>query len=296
MLGAIIGDISGTKYEYQEFLDTRKGVINLERRKSILNPSTKLITPDSFISDDTMLTISIAEAIVYDRNYRDVLKQYGREFGNSLNERKDFFKNAFSPTFIKWSNSDGIENGTSQGNGAAMRVSPVAYLFNDLSTVQNEARKTAVPSHDTPQAIQGAECLASAIFLARQKRSKSEIKEYITKKYTYNLDNNLEELQKYNIFNGTCDVTVPQAIFVFLTSQDFEDSIRKAISIGGDTDTIACMVGSISEAYYGIPKNLRDEAFNLLPQRFKNILINAYKLKNKNENQNQNVKESEYVK
>lgn len=294
MLGAIIGDIAGTKFEYQEFLDSRKGIINIERRKAILNQDTKLLTSDSFYSDDTMLTIAITEAILYGRSYREVLKQYGKNFGTDPVGRKGFFKNAFSPTFIKWANLDNLENGISQGNGAAMRVSPVAYLFNDLDTVQIEARKTAIPSHNSFQAIQGAECLASTIFLARQNKSKNEIKDYITQKYTYNLENDLENLQRTNTFDGSCDVTVPQAIFVFLVSDDFEDSIRKAISIGGDTDTIACMVGSISEAYYGIPKNLRDDAFKLLPQRFKNILINAYKLKKKNENQNQ--KESEYVK
>lgn len=175
MLGAIIGDIAGTKFEYQEFLDSRKGILNINRRRSILNPDIKLITSESFISDDTMLTIAIAEAILYKRDYRDVLKQYGRNFGNTLNERKNFFKSPFSPTFVKWSNSDSLENGTSQGNGAAMRVSPVAYLFDDLKTIQAEARKTAIPSHNSVQAIKGAECLASTIFLARQKISKDEI-------------------------------------------------------------------------------------------------------------------------
>lgn len=284
MLGAIIGDIAGTKYEYQEFLDSRKGILNINRRRSILNPDVKLITPDSFISDDTMLTIAIAEAILYKRNYRDVLKQYGRNFGNSINEKKNFFKSPFSPTFIKWSNSDSLENGVSQGNGAAMRVSPVAFLFNDLETVQAEAKKTAIPSHNSIQAINGAECLASTIFLARQKKSKDEIKDYITQKYTYNLDYDLHKLQETNVFNGSCEITVPQAIFIFLISESFEDSIRNAISIGGDTDTIACMVGSVSEAYYGIPKDLRNEAFRLLPQQFQSILISSYKFKKINQN------------
>lgn len=287
MLGAIIGDISGTKFEYQEFLDSKKGIINIERRKSILNPNTELITSDSFISDDTMLTIAIAEAILYNRSYAEVLKQYGREFCNTQNERKGFFKSPFSPTYIKWANSLGTENGTSQGNGAPMRVSPVAYLFNDLEKVQAEARKTAIPSHNSIQAIKGSECLASTIFLARQKISKNKIRKFIMQNYSYNLEYDLENLQETNVFNGTCEATVPQALFIFLTSNSFEDSIRNAISIGGDTDTIACMVGSISEVYYGIPKYLRNKAFNLLPEHFRHILISAYKLKKKNEHNTQ---------
>ena len=112
--------------------------------------------------------------------------------------------------------------------------------------------------------------------MARQKLPKDEIKKYITSHYGYNLGLNLENLQNTNIFDGTCETTVPQAIFIFLNSNSFEDSIRKAISIGGDTDTIACMTGSISEAYYSIPKILRQQALDLLPQEFKKILLNAY--------------------
>lgn len=283
MLGAIIGDISGTRFEYQEFLDSRKNIVNLNRRKSILDINNPLITPESFISDDSMLTIAIADAIVNKKPYFDVLKKYGKTYGNKPLEKENFFKHAFSPSFIKWANTTGDINGTSQGNGAAMRVSPVAYLFNNLSVVQLEARKSAIPSHNSLQAIKGAESLASAIFLARQKQPKYKIKNYITNTYNYNLNYSLENLQKNNLFNGNCDITVPQSIFVFLESEDFEDSIRKAISIGGDTDTIACMVGSISEAYYGIPKELRNQAISLLSNSFKSILIKAYQLKKNNE-------------
>lgn len=191
--------------------------------------------------------------------------------------------NAFSPSFIKWANSSTFEFGTSQGNGSAMRVSPVAYLFNDLRTVQLEARKSALPSHNSIPAIRDATALASTIFLARQKKTKEEIKHYISKNYGYSLDYDLEHLQKTNIFNGSCDITVPQAIFLFLNSNGFKESIRKAISIGGDTDTIACMVGSISEAYYGIPKELRDKALQVLPPAFQKTLFDAYAVKRKRE-------------
>ena len=282
MLGAIIGDLAGTKYEYQEFLDSRKGIINLERRKKILDVNQELLTDENFVSDDSILTTAIAEAIIYNVDYKEVLKKYGQKYGNRPMERDGFFKNAFSPSFIKWANSKTYENGKSQGNGAAMRVSPVAFLFNDLETVEKEARKASMPSHDSYQAIKGAQCLAGVIFLARQKATKEKIVKYVTKKYGYNLDYNLEGLQENNTFNGTCEITVPQSIFLFLQSKNFEDSIRKAMSIGGDTDTIACMVGGISEAYYGIPKSLRNKALELIPTDLLKIIIKAYEKKKLN--------------
>ena len=276
MLGCIIGDMSGTKYEYQEFLDTRKGIINIDRRKSILNDKTPILTSSSFISDDSMLTIAISEAILDKKTYSETLKKYGQLYGNILNTKEGFFKSPFSPSFIKWSNSSIPEIGTSKGNGSAMRVSPVAYLFNSLEKVQLEAKRSAIPTHNSIESIKGAESLATTIFLARQKLPKDEIKKYISSHYGYNLELDLENLQNTNVFDGTCETTVPQAIFIFLNSNSFEDSIRKAISIGGDTDTIACMTGSISEAYYSIPKILRQQALNLLPYQFKDILLKAY--------------------
>lgn len=291
MLGAIIGDLAGTKYEYQEFLDSRNGIINIERRRKIFNPNTELLTEESFISDDSLLTIAIAEAIIYNRDYEEALKKYGKKYGNKPLEKEGFFKNAFSPSFIKWANSETNENGTSQGNGAAMRISPIAFLFNDLKTVEEEAKKATIPSHNSSNAIKGAKCLAGVIFLARKKESKDNIRKYVTQKYRYDLNYNLEELQEYNTFNGTCEVTVPQAIFMFLQSNNFVDSIRKAISIGGDTDTIACMVGGISEAYYGIPKDLRNKALKLIPKDLRKVLIKAYerkKLVNEKEEQERN--------
>lgn len=291
MLGAIIGDLAGTKYEYQEFLDSKNGIINIERRRKIFNPNTELLTEESFISDDSLLTIAIAEAIIYNRDYEEALKKYGKKYGNKPLEKEGFFKNAFSPSFIKWANSETNENGTSQGNGAAMRISPIAFLFNDLNTVEEEAKKATIPSHNSSNAIKGAKCLAGVIFLARKKESKDNIRKYVTQKYRYDLNYNLEELQEYNTFNGTCEVTVPQAIFMFLQSNNFVDSIRKAISIGGDTDTIACMVGGISEAYYGIPKDLRNKALKLIPKDLRKVLIKAYerkKLVNEKEEQERN--------
>ena len=106
MLGAIIGDLAGTKYEYQEFLDSKNGIINVDRRRKIFNPNMELLTEESFISDDSLLTIAIAEAIIYNRDYEEALKKYGKKYGNKPLEKEGFFKNAFSPSFIKWANSE----------------------------------------------------------------------------------------------------------------------------------------------------------------------------------------------
>lgn len=285
MLGGIIGDLAGTKYEYQEFLDLKNNIINIERRKNILNAHTKLLTDDSFISDDSILTIAIAEAILYNRDYKESLKKYGQKYSEIL-KRDNFFKSPFSPSFVKWINSN--DKGTSYGNGAAMRVSPIAYLFDNLEKIQLEAMKSSIPTHNNEQAIKGAKCIASTIYLARKKVPKNIIKNYVIKNYKYELNYRLEDLQKTNTFNGTAEKTVPQSVFAFLESDNFEDSIRKAISIGGDTDTIACMTGSIAEAYYGIPKELEDKALELLPTELKNVVITVYKLMNKektNENE-----------
>lgn len=276
MLGAIIGDMAGTIYEYKEFMNTKNGRIDVEGRKRILESDVKLIPEEAFISDDSLLTIAVADSITSGREYRDVLKEYGRKYGGMKIDKEDFFERPFSYAFTKWSRSDSNENGTSMGNGAAMRVSPVGFLFDNLAEVQEEAKKSAVPSHDSENAIVGAQSIASSIFLARQGFKKSEIKEYLTNRFNLNLDFDLENLRETNTYIGTGKETAEHAIFAFLESDNFENSIRKAISIGGDTDTIACMNGGIAEAYYGIPKELRDKALKHIPQELIKVVEKEY--------------------
>ena len=276
MLGAIIGDMAGTLYEYKEFMNTKNGRIDVEGRKRVLSSEVELIPEKAFISDDSLLTIAVADSITSDREYRDVLKEYGRKYGGMKIDKEDFFERPFSYAFTKWSRSDSNENGTSIGNGAAMRVSPVGFLFDNLAEVQEEAKKSAVPSHDSENAIVGAQSIASGIFLARQGFKKSEIKEYLINRFNLNLDFDLENLRETNTYIGTGKETAEHAIFAFLESDNFEDSIRKAISIGGDTDTIACMNGGIAEAYYGIPKDLRDKALKHIPQELIKVVEKEY--------------------
>jgi ADP-ribosylglycohydrolase len=158
--------------------------------------------------------------------------------------------------FHEWAHKKNAPAYNSFGNGSAMRVSPVAWAYDDLETVLSEAKKSAEVTHNHPEGIKGAQATAASIYLARKGKSKSEIKKFVEENFNYLLDYDLEDLRENYNFNETCQQTVPQAIFTFLISDDFEDSIRKAIYIGGDSDTLACINGSIAEAFYGIPQSI----------------------------------------
>ena len=167
----------------------------------------------------------------------------------------------------------------SWGNGSAMRVSPVGWAYNDLETVLSKAKESAEVTHNHPEGIKGAQATSASIFLARTKNSKKEIKEFVEKNFNYNLDLDLEDLRKNYRFNESCQDTVPQAIFTFLISENFEDSIRKAIYIGGDSDTLACINGSIAEAFYGgVPENIADEVYKRMDSRI-TIITNDFREK-----------------
>ena len=163
----------------------------------------------------------------------------------------------YGVTFRKWLEDDTMTAYNSWGNGSAMHVSSVAYFPNaDLEKVLFEAEQSALPTHNHPEGIKGAKAIASAIFLARQRKSKSEIKNYIETEFGYDLSQSIEEIRPNYGFDESCQGTIPQAIAAFLDSNDFEDAIRNAISLGGDSDTLTAITGSIAEAYYGIPKHI----------------------------------------
>ncbi len=168
------------------------------------------------------------------------MKAYGRSFPHA----------GYGPTFRKWLFSDDLLPYNSFGNGSAMRVSPVGFFFNTLEKVLEEAKRSARVTHSHPEGIKGAQVTAAAIFLARQGKGKEEIKQYITEHFGYNLEQSLDEIRPHYSFDVTCQGSVPQAVRAFLESSDYEDAVRKAISIGGDSDTIACITGGIAQAYY----------------------------------------------
>lgn len=225
MYGAILGDIAGSTYEFH----------NVEKA------DFKLFPPRSFFTDDSILTVAVADAIMADRSYGECLLEYGRKYPNG----------GYGLRFMHWLQMKDPSPYNSYGNGSAMRVSPVAYAYNTIEKVLEEAQRTAEPTHNHPEGIKGAKATAAAIFLARQGRSKTGIKEFVEERFGYKLSRSYEEVKATHQYNEICQETVPQALTSFFESEDFEDALRKAVWLGGDSDTIACITGSVAEAFYG---------------------------------------------
>ncbi|NLC48141.1 MAG: hypothetical protein GX758_02105 [Tenericutes bacterium] len=273
MYGAIIGDMSGSLFEYSEFVDSMNKVINLKRRMEILSKKS-LIDKESFFSDDTILTIAVLDALLTNKSFEPVLKRYILFYSDYKPKIEKYFKHPFSPNTMKWAKSNIIAN--SIGNGSAMRVSPVGYLCNSKEEVLEKAKLSAIPTHNSESGIKGAQAVAYSIFLAREGYKNSEIESQISDKFKYNLDLNLDNLRKTNTFSSICDIVVPQSIYCALSSSTFDESIRKAISIGGDTDTIACITGSIAEALYKVDRELVDIVDEHIPSDFQKKLKIGY--------------------
>ncbi|MDY6857354.1 MAG: ADP-ribosylglycohydrolase family protein [Thermodesulfobacteriota bacterium] len=224
MIGAIAGDIIGSVHESSHIKRT----------------NFKLFVQNSRFTDDTAMTIAIADAILNGESYAIKLKEYGRKYPDR----------GYGGFFRKWLQSDDLKPYNSFGNGSAMRVSPVGFAFNKLSEVLGEAKRSAEVTHNHPEGIKGAQAIASAIFLSRQTKDKKEIKKYIEKEFNYNLNQKIDNIRKMYKFDVTCQGSVPESIIAFLESTDLENAIRLGISLGGDADTIGCMTGSIAQAYY----------------------------------------------
>ncbi len=251
MLGAIIGDIVGSPYEFDNHRSTE----------------FRLFTRRSFFTDDTVLTIATAVKLLYGGTYAERYHEYYRLYPDC----------SYGARFHQWGMSGGLEPYYSFGNGSAMRVSPVGFAFPTLEETLSEARLSAVATHNHPEGIKGAQATAAAVFLARTGHSKEEIAEYVWSLFMYDVKLDLSELRQTYGFNETCQRTVPQALAVFLQSNSFEDAIRKAVSIGGDSDTIACIVGGIAEAFYKrIPETIRKGALTRLDDRLKGIIEAFY--------------------
>ena len=254
MLGAIIGDVVGSYYEVLEVKEIKNGHRSYEERIKILDQNTPLFTENSSVTDDSILTFAIYKAIKENKPYEEMLKHYAKQ---EIDLGKDMYgRSRFGKGFVEWVN--GNTEGTSYGNGASMRISPVGYLFDTLEEVKQESYEATIPSHNHEESILCAEAVSTSIFLLRNGISKEELKEYIEKNY-FKLDYDLEDLRRNYKFSSKSINSVPQAIFTFLESNSFEETIRNAISIGGDTDTIACIAGSLAESYYGIPQELLEQ-------------------------------------
>ncbi|ABW25094.1 ADP-ribosylglycohydrolase family protein [Acaryochloris marina] len=238
MLGAIAGDIIGSVFE--------------PHWRRIKRKEFDLFSKKSKFTDDTVLTIAVADAILHQKAYAHTIKDYYRRYP----------KAGYGKTFREWGASDSMEAYHSWGNGSAMRVSAVGFAFDDLETVLQEAEQSAAVTHNRPEGIKGAQATAAAIYLGRQGRSKAEIKTYIETTFGYDLRLSLEEIRPQYQFDSSCQGSVPQAITAFLESTDFEDAIRNAVSLGGDSDTQACIAGGIAQGFYGgVPKQIAQETW-----------------------------------
>ena len=274
MLGAIIGDVAGSNYEVLEVRHLKKYHIprSYEERIKILDKGTPLFTKESTVTDDSVLTCAIYDAI---KNGNCEYEKYLREYGlREINMGQDSYgRSRFGKGFVEW--LQGYYQGTSYGNGSAMRISPIGFLFNTIDDIKKNSRLATIPSHNHEESLKASESVALAIFLLRSGKTKEEVINYIKNNY-YDLNFDLETLQRVNTFSSKASITVPQAFYIFSISDSFEDSIRKAISIGGDSDTIAAIVGSLSESYYGIPDELKEKVKPYLSEYMYELLKDRY--------------------
>lgn len=251
MLGAIAGDIIGSVYEFASFKEY----------------DFPLFSKESFFTDDTVLTVAVADALIHNLDIPKTLKAYALNYPNR----------GYGGTFYQWIHSSSLEPYNSWGNGSAMRTSSIGFFFNNEADVLKAAREFAEVTHNHPEGIKGAQATAFAIYLARQGCSKEEIKKDITQWFHYDLSRTLDEIRPDYVFDVSCQGSIPPAIIAFLESENFEDAVRKAISLGGDADTLGCITGSIAEAYYGqVPEEIAAETLKRLPEEFRKTIEKFY--------------------
>lgn len=253
MWGAIIGDLAGSIYEFEQ----TKNIVPVK--------VDQIIETNAFFSDDTILTIAVLEAFLNDKDYEQSLKKYALKYLDYKPNYEPYFQRPFSPGFIKWVKGNGI--GTSTGNGAMMRISPVGYLSRTIEELKENVVSATIPSHNSEEALYGAETIAKIIFLARRGYQKEEILKELNIKLTY---------KPFTSFNMTCQDTIDNCLYALFTSNSYEEAIRKVISYGGDTDTNACIVGSMAEALFGIEPNLIEIASQKIPEEFTQLIQEGY--------------------
>jgi ADP-ribosylglycohydrolase len=240
MIGAIAGDIIGSIYEHHP-IKTRE---------------FPLFDKGCRFTDDTVLTVAVADAILSGQAYRESVRKIGQRHPHA----------GYGGSFIKWLHAPDPQPYNSWGNGAAMRVSPVGFAFSTETQVLIQAKQTAVITHNHPEDIKGAQATALAVFLARTGHDKETIRQRIMNDFSYDLTRTIDEIRPDYTFDISCQGTVPEAIIAFLDADSWEDTIRNAISLGGDSDTLACIAGGIAEAFYGeIAPDIRRQVELILP-------------------------------
>jgi ADP-ribosylglycohydrolase len=247
MIGAIAGDIIGSIHE----------------RSGTKTKDFPLFAEGCRFTDDTVLTVAVAEKLLYGGDYVELMHDYFHAYPHA----------GYGGSFIRWASLRDRRPYNSWGNGSAMRVSPVGFACASLDEVMEEARLSAQVTHNHPEGIRGAQATAVAVFLARTGRSKAEIREEIERVFGYGLNQRLDDIRESYRFDISCQGSVPQSIIAFLESDSYEDAVRNAISLGGDADTMACIAGGVAEAFYGgVPDGIRKRALMLLDERLRGVV------------------------
>ena len=251
MLGAIVGDIIGSAYEFK----------NTKRKEF------HLFTPKSKFTDDTVMTLAVARWLCGDKEHRkETLVRHMQELG------RRYPTAGYGGSFMRWLYNPEPQPYNSYGNGSAMRVSPVAFYAHSLQEALGLAKISAEVTHNHPEGIKGAQAIASSIYLARHGATKREIKSYVEENFHYDLSQQLDDIRPIYSYDMSCQHTVPQALLAFLEGANFEEVIRSAVSIGGNSDTIAAMAGGIAQAFYVIPKKLSSYCYALLTPELRGVL------------------------
>jgi len=247
MFGAIAGDVIGSAYEWNPVKTT----------------DFQLFTDKSYFTDDTVLTVATAAALTSDMGYAQAYRYFALTNPGA----------GYGGMFERWVISNNQEPYNSYGNGSAMRVAPIAWAFESIEQVLAEAKKSATTTHSHPEGIKGAQATAAAIFMARHGISKEAIKNYVTAHFGYDLDRKLDDIRPDYRFDVTCQGSVPESIIAFLEGTSWEDTVRLAVSLGGDADTQAAIAGSIAEAFYGsVPQEIMNKVTPLLTKDLQEIM------------------------
>jgi ADP-ribosylglycohydrolase len=252
MLGAIAGDVIGSVHE---FIGTK-------------TTDFPLFDRESRFTDDTVLAVAVADCLLNGLDYVDTFHRYAAAYPDA----------GYGLRFAGWVRSGAREPYNSWGNGSAMRVAAVAYAFDSMTDVLAEAARSAVVTHSHPEGIRGAQATAAAVFMARTGRSKSDMRASLERMFGYNLSQPLDEIRPAYRFDESCQRTVPPAVISFLESTGFEDAVRKAISLGGDADTLACIAGAVAEAHYGgVPDHIASRTLDALDDRLRDVVLRFYR-------------------
>ena len=251
IIGAICGDIIGSSREF----------------RPIKTKDFKLFDGYSCFTDDTVMTLAIASWLIKDKNSKDILISEIKRFGLKYPDA------GYGGMFMEWLSQDNPEAYGSWANGSAMRVSPVAWAADSLEEAQKLAKISAIVTHNHPEGIKGALATSDAIFLARTGSNKEEIKQHIENNYNYDLSRKLDDILPHYKFDVSCKGSVPESIICFLEAEDFEDTVRNAVSLGGDADTQAAIGGSIASAYWDVPSKIADKSIMHLDSNLLEVFI-----------------------